>query len=345
MKALTFESPYHVAVKNVSNPQIIDDTDAIIRVTRSAVCGSDLHVYHGRIAGVEPGFILGHEYVGVVEETGKAVKRLGPGMRVTGSFFTSCGQCETCCRGWYSHCVQGQLFGFGSRFGNLAGTQAEWARIPWADGTLYPLPEDITDDQGVLAGDIISTAYFATSRAHIRAGDTVAVIGCGPVGLIAIQMAFVFGACRVIAGDQVPERLEIARHLGADPLLVDENARKKLLELTGGHEVDAVIEAVGSSVSLNLATKWVRPYGHITAAGVYTENALEVPMGRMFAKDLTLASGMANVIEAFNPVIQLLRHGRIHIEPVISHHFTLDEGPHAYQLFDQKKTLKVLLTP
>ena len=343
MQALTFVSPYHVQLTEVPNPTLINESDAIIRITHAAVCGSDLHVYHGRIGGVEPGTILGHEYVGIVEAVGPAVKRIRPGMRVTGSFFTYCGTCNPCRQGWYTHCETGQMFGFGSRFGNLPGTQAEAARIPWADNTLIPVPSEVTDVDAVFVGDILATAYYAAQRGQIRSGDIVAVVGCGPVGLMAIQMARLFGAAQVIATDLDNDRLAIARELEAIPVPPSQEGYRDVKRLTGGAGVDVVIEAVGHANALNMATQWVRPYGTVSAAGVYTETALEVAMGRIFAKNLTIRSGMANVPAVVKAALRILQHRRIRTDLVVSHRLSLRQGEDAYRLFDRREALKILL--
>ncbi len=343
MKALTLPEVGRVACEEVSNPQLQHSRDALVRVTTSAICGSDLHVYHGRIQGVEPGVPIGHEYVGIVESIGEGVRRFRPGDRVTGSFFNACGHCWACQRGLFSQCDQAGLFGFGPRFGGLGGTQAELVRIPDADYTLVALPEEISDEQGILVGDVLSTAYFAVQRGEIRPGDAVAVVGAGPVGLLAVELSFIFGAAQVIALDRVPDRLMRAESLGATPVAADANAVKRVRGLTRGRGADVVIEAVGHADALKLALQVARGFATISAAGVYTENALPVSMGRAFAKDFTLRAGMANVQAVFGPVIELLTRGRIHPERLVTHRLPLAEGPHGYQLFDQRQALKVLL--
>ncbi len=343
MRAVTYQGVRRVSVEDVPKPVLQSSTDAIIRVTLSAICGSDLHVFHGRIRGMEPGDIVGHEYVGTVEQLGDDVKLLTPGSRVLGSFFTACGHCWACRMGFFTQCIHSQLFGFGSRFGNLSGAQAQWVRVPYADQTLRPLPESITDEQGILIEDILSTAYFATQRGNIVAGDIVAVIGAGPVGLLSIQMAYVFGASLVVALDLVPQRLEQAQRLGAHPLLVNGKEGAITHDLTNGRGVDVVIEAVGSGAGLDLASRLARPFATISAAGVFTEPSLPLPMGRIFAKDLTLRSGMANVMSAFGPVMALVENGRLKPEVVITHRMPLEASEEAYQIFDQKEAMKIIL--
>lgn len=330
--------------QDVPEPTLLASTDAIITVELSAICGSDLHAYHGRIQGVEPGVPIGHEYVGRVEKVGSAVQHVQVGDRVTGSFFAACGHCWACRRGYFSQCATVALFGFGSRFGGLPGTQAERVRIPHADFTLIKLPDNISSDQGLLVGDILSTAYFAVQRAEIHAGDTVLVIGAGPVGLLCVEMAYVFGAATVLAVDLVAERLQKAEALGATVVAGGPDAVKEIRGLTAGRGADVVIEAVGNAEALKLAMQSARGFAVVSTAGVYTESALPVSMGRAFARDLTLRAGMANVQGVFSAVLALLRHGRIHPGHLFSHRLPLTNGRDGYELFVRHEATKVLLT-
>lgn len=345
MKAVVFEEKGRLAVREVAEPTIQEPGDAILRVTASAICGSDLHAYHGRIRGMTPGTVMGHEYVGEVVDVGAGVVRFKPGDRVFGSFFTACGRCWACRRAEFSQCEYAQLFGFGPNFGDLPGTQAQFARIPFADVTLHPLPPAVGDDAGLFLGDTLATAYFAVSRARVRAGDRVAVIGAGPVGLLAIMSARVFGAAEVFALDLDPERLRIAESYGARPLLANPDALARIRDATQGRGADAVIEAVGSATALSTAFQAARGFATVSAAGVFTEREAPVPLGRGFAKDLTLALGMANVIAAFDAVVALVEAGRLDPTPLVSHRLPLDGAPEGYRLFDEKKALKVMLRP
>lgn len=346
MKAVTFHGLRHVEVEPVSHPLILEPADAVVRVAVSAICGSDLHVYRGRMTGIEPGTVIGHEYVGIVEEVGEGVRDFRPGDRVVGSFHTSCGHCWFCRAGLFSQCEHGALFGFGRRFGNLPGAQAEYVRVPHADFTLYKVPAEISDERAVFIGDILPTAYFAVRRAEVRAGDTVGVIGCGPVGLLAIMCAEVCGASRVIAVDVLESRLGVARQLGAVALNGrDRDPVRAIKDLTSGRGADAMIEAVGSPDTLRLACQAVRGFGTVSAAGVFVEESLPFPAGRAFARDLTLRLGMANVPAQFEAVTELIRHGRIDPAILISHTLSLDAAPDGYRMFDGGGALKVLLKP
>ncbi|PSR22648.1 MAG: alcohol dehydrogenase [Sulfobacillus acidophilus] len=343
MKALTLPRPETIVYEEVCDPELVYPTDAIIRVRATAICGSDLHLYHGRTGTLSVPMPIGHEYVGVVEATGTSVRKFQVGARVTGSFFSSCGNCWACARGLFTQCEALQLFGFGPRLGNLAGTQAERVRIPYADVTLIAVPDDVSDEAGLTVGDIASTAYFAVDRACIRPGDVVAVVGLGPVGLLAVELAYIFGAAQVLALDLVPDRLTQARQRGAVPIVANENAEHIVRDVTRGRGADAVIEAVGSADSLALAIRVARGFATISSAGVFTEGKIPVAMARAFAKDLTLRAGMCNVPAVASAVMSLVQKGRLHPERLFTHHLTLSDGERAYQLFSERKALKVLL--
>lgn len=345
MKALTLPGVRQVLWQEVDDPAIVEPTDAVVRVTGSAICGSDLHVYRGRIAGVQPGIPIGHEFVGIVEAVGSDVRNYGPGDRVTGSFFSVCGQCWACTRGLYTQCVNSSMFGFGANFGNLPGTQAERVRVPHADATLIAVPTAVGDEAAITVGDIASTAYFAVDRANIHPGDTIAVVGLGPVGLLAVEMAFVVGAARVIALDLVPDRLAMAEQLGAIPVSTDGKPTAAIRDLTGGRGADAAIEAVGSEASLSLVLRLVCGFATVSTTGVFTERDMPLAMGRLFQRDLTLRAGMCNVPAVAGSVMALIEAGRIHPERLFSHRLPLSRGVEAYELFDQRRALKVFLTP
>ncbi|NMP20898.1 alcohol dehydrogenase catalytic domain-containing protein [Sulfobacillus harzensis] len=344
MKALTLAEPGRVEYQDVADPEILDSTDVLLRVTHSAICGSDLHAYHGRIQGIEPGVPIGHEYVGIVDALGKDVHNVALGDRVTGSFFVACGHCWACRRGYFSQCAVVALFGFGRRLGGLAGTQAERVRVPHADTTLIKLPDNVPSETGLLVGDILSTAYFVVDRAQVRPGDSVCVVGAGPVGLLCVEMAFIFGAAEVFSVDLVASRLQQAEALGARPIIGGADAARQIRRMTQGRGADAVIEAVGSAEALKVAMQAARGFATVSAAGVYTESALPISMGRAFSQDLTIRAGMANVPAVFGAVMALLSQGRLHPEHIFSHQLPLADGAQGYHLFDQHQATKVVLT-
>src|SRR5205085_2323198 len=233
MRAVTFQAPHEVRVEDRPEPAVQARTDAVVRVEASGICGSDLHIYHGRVK-IEPGFIIGHEFVGTVLETGDAVMRMRPGDRVCGCFFTACGTCFFCLRGDYHKCDRSRTFGHGSTLGALQGTQAERAVVPHADLTLRRVPYGLSDDVALFAGDVMATGYHAIQEARVAPGDSLAVLGMGPVGLSAVQVARVAGAEPVLAIDTVPQRLQLAESFGAVAVhLTEEQPREVAKHLTG----------------------------------------------------------------------------------------------------------------
>src|SRR3982751_268899 len=245
MRAVTFQAAEQVRIEEKADPEIVAGDDAVIRVEASGICGSDLHIYHGRVP-VEPGFTIGHEFVGTVLALGDDVDRVAVGDRVLGTFHTACSTCSSCLRGDYHRCRKGQTFGHGAHLGDLQGAQAEQLLVPRADLTLRKVPEGMSNDVALFAGDVMGTGYHAVAHAGMRAGDTVAVLGLGPVGLCAVQAALAGGAVAVFAIDTVAERLEMAASFGAIPLhLTEQEPKKAIRAATGGLGVDVVVDAVG----------------------------------------------------------------------------------------------------
>ncbi len=258
MKALTFRAEGEVKMADVPKPRIAASTDALIRITLGAVCGSDLHILHGHTP-MNEGAVLGHEFVGLVEEVGPEVKRFKPGDRVVSSFFTSCGHCVMCRKGWFNQCVSKATFGHGEYFGGLGGGQAEYVVVPLADHSMEIIPEGMTDEQAIFVGDILSTGFFGAERAEIKPGDTVAVVGAGPVGLMATMCAQLFGPARTFVIDMVESRLEVAQELGGIPINAKEVHPVAAIEkATGGIGADSSIEAVGLLSAVDTAINCVR---------------------------------------------------------------------------------------
>jgi threonine dehydrogenase-like Zn-dependent dehydrogenase len=344
MKALTFHGPGEVHVETVEDPRIEEPTDAIIRVTTTAICGSDLHLYHGTIPGLLPGSVIGHEYVGVVEEVGPQVSAFRPGDRVVGAFHVACGKCRNCRRSLYNQCQHGGILGYGVAFGNLQGTQAEFARIPYTDHTLRKVPEGLSDEQALFSGDILTTAYGAVINSRLCPGETVAIIGCGPVGIMAVQSALALGASRVFAIDLVKERTDLAARLGAVPIHSgDVNVVSKIHDLTDGEGADVVIEAVGGAKTIQLAFQLVRGGGRVSAVGVTAEDTFSYPLMNSLTKDITFRIGLANVHRDIDTTLSLVRGGRIDPTVVVSHRLPLDRAAEGYRLFDQRQANKVIL--
>lgn len=343
MRALTFQAPGEVRVEDVPEPELRDASDAIVRVESSGVCGSDLHIYHGRVK-IEPGFVLGHELVGTVMAVGEGVSALAPGDRVLSCFHTACGRCFYCLRCEYQRCERGRTFGHGRALGDLAGAQAEQVLVPNAELTLRRVPAGMADGAALFAGDVMGTGYHAIHSAGVRPGDSVAVLGLGPVGLCVVQAARAAGAALVLAVDSVPERLEMARTFGAHALPLGDEVKEAARAATAGRGPDVVVDAVGDPRALELALFLARPAGTVVAIGVYAERC-EVHMGLAWIKGLTLRTGLANVIAHVDRVLAMMSAGVLDPAPLVTHRMGLEEAPEAYALFDRREALKIILEP
>jgi 2-desacetyl-2-hydroxyethyl bacteriochlorophyllide A dehydrogenase len=344
MRAVTFQEPGRVAIEERPEPEPLAPDDAVVRVEATGICGSDLHIYHGRIK-MEQGFVIGHEYVGTVLEAGDSVTRVNVGDRVLGCFHTACGTCFFCMRGAYHACDEARVFGHGATLGSLQGAQAEQVLVPRANLTLRRVPEGMSDDAALFAGDVMGTAYHAVVPAGMRPGDTVAVLGLGPVGLCAVQVARASGASAVVAVDTVAERLDVARSFGAQAVhLTEEDPRAAVREATENRGVDICVDAVGHPDALDLAARMTRKAGTISAIGVYAER-VEVHMGVVWIKALSLRSGRANVIAHVDAVLGMISAGVLDPSPLVSRHMTLEEAPEAYEAYANREALKIVLSP
>ncbi|MGH2954930.1 MAG: alcohol dehydrogenase catalytic domain-containing protein [Solirubrobacterales bacterium] len=344
MRAVTFQAPGEVGIEDRPDPEPQAADDVVIRVEATGVCGSDLHIYHGRVA-VEPGFTLGHEYVGTVVAAGDAVEQVGVGDRVLGTYCTACGDCFFCARGDFHKCDRGRVFGHGKTLGSLQGAQAERLLVPNADLTLRRVPEGIDDDVALFAGDVMGTGYHAVVEAGVGDGSAVAVLGLGPVGLCAVQAAFAAGAAQVIAVDTVDDRLRVAESFGATAVhLTEDDPRSAVKAATEGRGADATIDAVGHPDALELACRLTRKAGVVSATGVYAER-IEIHMGIVWIKALTLRTGHANVIKHLDRVLEGLAAGRLDPRPLVTHHMDLDQAAEAYEIYDRREALKIVLRP
>jgi 2-desacetyl-2-hydroxyethyl bacteriochlorophyllide A dehydrogenase len=344
MRAVTFQAPGEVAVEDVPEPELDRPDDAIVQIQASGICGSDLHIYHGRVP-VERGFTIGHEFVGTVLAAGPELTRAAVGERVLGCFHTACATCAPCIRGDYHRCAHGRTFGHGSHLGDLQGAQAERLLVPRANLTLRRVPEGMSDDVALFAGDVLGTGYHAVAHAGLRSGDTAAVLGLGPVGLCAVQAARAAGATRVFAIDTVPDRLEMARRFGAVPVhLTDEDPKRAVRAATGGTGVDVAVDAVGDPGPLALAISLARDAGTVSGIGAYAGRG-EVPLGLAWLKGVTLRLGLANVIAHVDRVLQMISAGLLDPAPLVTHHMTLDDAARAYAMYDRREALKIVLTP
>jgi 2-desacetyl-2-hydroxyethyl bacteriochlorophyllide A dehydrogenase len=344
MRAVTFQAPGEVQLDEVAEPELLAPDDAIVRVEASGICGSDLHIYHGRVQ-IEPGFVIGHEFVGEVIAAGDEVTRVAVGDRVLGTYGTACGECFFCKREEFHKCDEARVYGHGATLGDLQGAQAEQVLVPHANLTLRRVPEGLPDDVALFAGDVMGTGFHAIDSRPLAQGETAAILGLGPVGLCAVQAAKAAGASQVIAVDTVEDRLKMAESFGATPVhLTEGDPRGEVKKLTEGRGVDLAVEAVGHPEALDLAVRLARKAGTVSVTGVYAERA-EVHMGLIWIKALTLTSGHANVIKHLDRVLDLLSEGKLDPAPLVTHHMKLDEAPDAYRVYDNKEALKIVLAP
>ena len=385
MKALVYHGSYDVRVERVNDPEILNPRDAIIRVTASAICGSDLHLVHGYVPTMEEGDVLGHEFMGEVVEVGHSVTNLKKGDRVVVPFTIACGRCFFCREGYPTQCDNSNpnaalaekmvgyspsgLFGYSHLYGGYPGGQAEYVRVPFADYGPIKIPEGIPDEKVLFLSDIFPTGYFAAENGQIKPGDTVAVWGAGPVGQMTIASAWLLGAGRVIAIDDVPERLQMAAEKNEAETInfAETNVLDALREMTSARGPDVCIDAVGMEAkgSFYDAVKasiflesgrlhalreciWAcRKGGTISIAGVYTSFVDKFPLGEAFAKDLTFKMGQCNVHNYMKPLLDLVEREKIDPSFVITHRMMLDEAPHGYEIFGDQADgcVKVFLTP
>ncbi len=344
MKAVTFQGPFKLEVKDVPDPTIQEPNDIILKVTTAGICGSDVHAYDGRMTLPPTGWSMGHEYIGEVVEVGPGVTNFKPGDRAVGSFVASCGDCYYCQTGWPSQCEKQQFFGFIL----LGGAQAEYLRVPNGHYTLEKVPDGLSDERAVFTGDILSTGYFCADRGEIKPGDVVAVVGSGPVGLFAQMSALMFEPKVVLAIDSMPERLEMSKRIGAVPIdmsSVDPVAAVK--EHSEGRGADVVLEAVGIEPSLKSCFQYVRAAGTISAVGMYTEPEFPFPMFQSFLRDISFKIGVCPVKRYMGKLLGMIAEGKMDPSMIITHTMPLDDAPHGYDIFHHRKEncIKVVLKP
>ena len=390
MKAVCWMGKSNVETLNVPDPTILNPHDAVIKITRTAICGSDLHLYNGFIPTMEAGDILGHEFMGVVEEVGQEVTNLRRGDRVVVPFTIACGSCQFCKTKLWSACDNTNpnahlmeaaygysgsgLFGFSHMMGGYAGGQAQYVRVPFANVGPLKIETDLPDEKVLFLSDIFPTGYMAAENAHVQEGDTVAVWGCGPVGQFAIASAFMLGAARVIAIDRIPERLALARQVGAvtvDYSEDDMSVLTALKDLTGGTGPDSCIDAVGLEAHsgdlqgvydtvknallletdrpavLRQAIQGVRKGGTVSIPGVYGGLLDKVPFGAAFGKGITMKMGQTNMHNYMKPLLERIEKGQIDPTYIISHRVTLDQVPEMYKIWRDKKenVTKIVIDP
>jgi S-(hydroxymethyl)glutathione dehydrogenase/alcohol dehydrogenase len=376
MKALVYEGVKDVQVKNVGDPEIINSDDIIVKVTSTAICGSDLHLIHGMIPNMPKGFILGHETMGIVETVGKEVQLLKKGDRVIVPFPIACGHCWYCEHELWSQCDNsnangevGGIFGYSKTFGGYDGGQAEYLRVPSANVGPKKVPEELTDEQVLFLTDILPTSYWGVENGGVKKDDTVIILGCGPVGQLAIKWAAFFGAKRIIAVDGVKYRLEHAKKINdVETVNIEDhdNTGEYLKEITQGG-ADVVVDCVGmdgrmtfmekvetmlklqggSKSAIEIATQAVRKGGTVSLVGVYGARYNMFPLGDFFSRNITLKMGQCPVHSYVEPILELIKEGKMDATDIITHRLPLEKGDFGYSIFDEKKDgcIKVVLKP
>jgi len=347
MRAVLFDDVDSLRVGDYPEPAITEPGDAIVRMTTAAICGSDLHLLHGRIPGMRPGTPIGHEVVGIVERVGSEVTRAKPGDRVVASFQIACGRCWFCARGEFNRCDRLWSLGYGMFLGDLDGAQAELVRIPDADVNLHVVPEALSDEQAIFAGDILTTAVYICEFVGIREGDSVAVIGAGPVGLLTVMAAHAYKPGDVYVVDVAADRLAFAEGLGAISMNADRvNPVVEIQRRTGERGADVIIECVGLAPAFQTSLDAVRAGGTVGVIGVHTELSFDLPLGEVWRRGLTLKmGGTCNVQGYWDRALTLMEDGAIDPTTLITHTLPLEEGVKGYELFAAHEALKVLLKP
>jgi len=341
VKALVYHGPGERALEDKPKPKINDPTDAVVKIIRTTICGTDIHILKGDVSSVIDGRTLGHEGVGIVEETGSNVSNFGAGDKVLISCITSCGKCASCRKGMYSHCDHG-----GWILGNtIDGTQAEYVRIPYADTSLYRIPDGADEEAYVMVSDILPTGFeCGVLNGQVKPGDTVAIVGAGPIGIATLLAAQFYSPIEIIMVDTDENRLQSAKAFGATKL-VHENVIEEIMNFTHGKGVDVAIEAVGTPVTFNICQSIVAAGGHIANIGVHGRS-VELHLENLWARSVTITTRLVDT--AITPmVMKLIASGKLQPQKLITHHFTLNEIMKAYDTFGhaaQEKALKVILS-
>lgn len=378
MKAVTYQGVHRIEVKEVPDPRIERPDDIIVRLTASGICGSDLHLVHGIVPDLPKDFVIGHEPLGIVEEVGPEVTRVKKGDRVVIPFSVSCGECFYCRHGLESQCDNGNenseigaVFGFSNLGGGFSGAQAEYLRVPYGNFLPFRVPDDceLTDEQLVMISDVLPTSYWSAENPGVKPGDTVIVLGCGPIGLATQKFCWLMGAERVIAVDPVDYRLDHARRTNRVDTVKFESPAKTgtlLKEMTGGG-ADIVIDCVGmeakmtpvefvetmlrmqggSTSAITTATQAVRKGGVIQVTGLYGMHYNRFPFGEIYSRNVTIKGGLAPPVHYMPVVYDLMKQGRLDPSDIVTHVMPLPEAKQGYEIFAQRKQhcIKVILRP
>ncbi|WP_291579623.1 zinc-dependent alcohol dehydrogenase [Clostridium sp. UBA6640] len=376
MKALTYQGISDVKVKNVKDPIIEKEDDIIVRVTSTAICGSDLHLLHGMIPSTPKDYVLGHETMGIVEEVGKGVTKVKKDDRIIVPFPISCGHCWYCEHDLWSQCDNsnpngeiGAVFGYSDILGGYNGGQAEFLRVPYANVGPVIVPEELTDEDVLFLTDILPTSYWGVENGDVKHGDTVVILGCGPVGLLSQKWAAYMGAKRIIAVDHVDYRLKHAdKYNGVETVNLKDhdNVGEYIKEITNGG-ADVVVDCVGmdgkmtmiekvetllrlqggSKSAIEIATQAVRKGGTVSLVGVYGARYNAFPLGDFFSRNITLKMGQCPVHSYVDPILKLIKENKFDAKDIITHRLSLDKAEYGYKIFDEKddECIKVILKP
>jgi threonine dehydrogenase-like Zn-dependent dehydrogenase len=346
VRAVVFAGEGEVRLADVPDPRIEEPGDAIVRVTCTAICGSDLHMLHRKVP-VDPGGVLGHEVAGVVETVGPDVRRVSPGDRVVASFHVACGECWFCARGRSALCEDHRILGAGPFGGDLPGAQAELVRIPVADVNLLAIPDTVDDERAMFVGDVLTSGVYAAALAAPGEEDTVAVVGVGPLGACIVQALRAAGSDRVYAIDRDRERLRIVEAHGVIPVEADRvNPEMVLARATADRGADIAIDAVGAPSAYATAVDVVRRGGRLVVMGTYAGEVVELQLGVYWARALEVRFGGETPIHAWwGTTMEMVVDGRLDPLPLVSHRLSLEEAPAAYGLFERREATKILLKP
>jgi alcohol dehydrogenase len=349
MKALVYQGPGKKEWTDVPDPVILRATDVIVKMVATTICGTDLHILKGDVPEVEVGRVLGHEGIGVITEIGSAITQLSVGDKVILSCVSSCGRCSNCRQGLYGHCLDPEgMVGIGWIFGYMIdGTQAEYVRVPFAENSVYLMPDSLTDKEGILLSDILPTGFeIGVQYGHVNPGDVVAVIGSGPVGLSAVTTARLYGPSKIIAIDLDAARLKRALDFGAADTVnsADTDWKEQVLALTDGQGVDVAIEAVGLPQTFTMATELVRPGGSVANIGVHGKS-VELALNELWIKNIDISMGLVNT-NTLGMLLKLVTEKQLPVEDFVTHEFSFDQVLEAYDVFGNASkydALKVLI--
>ena len=344
MKALVYAGPGKKEVREVEKPRIVKDGDAVVKLLKTTICGTDLHILGGDVPAVKEGTILGHEGIGIVEEVGPGVKNFKVGDKVIISCVTTCGSCDNCKKGLYAHCADG-----GWILGHLIdGTQAEYVHIPHADNSLYHIPQGISDDAAVMISDILPTGFeIGVLNGQVSPGDTVVIVGAGPIGMSVLLTAQFYSPARIIMVDLDDNRLEEAKRFGATHTINSRDADaaiKEIFELTDGRGVDVAVEAVGFPATFDLCQKILAPGGNLANVGVHGK-PVDLQLQDLWIRNVTITTGLVST-NSTPMLLKTLASGKIKVEELVTHNFTFDNILEAYETFQnasKEKALKVII--